>query len=215
MLTHTEKLLNTYITKPRQTDYIKLVHWFGDEKMLKFNIYQFKDGYRLIPFGDNVYGVYEAKSYSTFDKLYTLNTTYDDKENYSGKLLAIIKFNIISYKQANNEHNKFWEWFYNKNEKRYKSNGTMDYKAAMHNVRLLRTGYEILDEGVVKVKRPDAEELKSIRDGAWSYKEILEYTEEMDNKIKERYKTSPLQKKPNIKLAAEVLMTAQDMMWSK
>jgi len=38
-----------------------------------------------------------------------------------------------------------------------------DTKHAMHLIRLLRMAREILETGVVHVKRPDAEELSAIR----------------------------------------------------
>lgn len=60
-----------------------------------------------------------------------------------------------------------------------------DTKNAMHLVRLLRMCYEILCTGIVQVKRPDADELLAIRNGAWTLKEIREYTEHMDAMIAE------------------------------
>ena len=86
-------------------------------------------------------------------------------------------------------------------------------KHAMHLVRLLRTGVEALQTGEILVKRPDAEELLSIRNGAWTYEELVEYAEMMDNKIKTLYKTTDLPKKPNIKAAAKLVMELQDLIW--
>ena len=58
-----------------------------------------------------------------------------------------------------------------------------------HLVRLMRTGYELMTTGELKVLRPDAEELLAIRNGAWSYEKIVGYAEEMDAKIGEVYDT--------------------------
>lgn len=89
-------------------------------------------------------------------------------------------------------------------------------KHAMHLVRLLRMGVEALEDGVINVFRPDAEELLSIRNGKWTYKEVVEYAEEMDNKVRTvLYPTTQLRKKPDIKLAAELILNVQDMMWTK
>ena len=87
-------------------------------------------------------------------------------------------------------------------------------KHAMHLVRLLRMGEEILTDGVVNVARPDAEELLTIRGGAWTYEEIVQYAEHTDHNIREvLYKTSPLPKAPDLQLAGKVLMECQDIFW--
>lgn len=73
-----------------------------------------------------------------------------------------------------------------------------EWKHAMHLVRLMRMAREVLTEGEVIVKRPDAEELLAIRRGAWSYDELVEWAERQDKELQEIYKTSTvLPKKPN------------------
>ena len=92
----------------------------------------------------------------------------------------------------------------------------VDFKHAMHLVRLLRMGVEALEDGVINVHRVDAEELLSIRSGAWTYEEVVEYAEEMDNKVRNvLYPTTQLRKKPDVKLAAELIINVQDMFWAK
>lgn len=49
-----------------------------------------------------------------------------------------------------------------------------DTKHAMHLVRLMRMGLEILQTGELRVRRPDAEELNAIRDGALTYDQLME-----------------------------------------
>lgn len=89
-----------------------------------------------------------------------------------------------------------------------------DLKHGMHLVRLLRMGEEILTTGQVNVKRPDAQELLSIRNGAWSYEQLVEYGEATDKHIREvLYPKTSLPKKPNIELASELILKIQDMVW--
>jgi hypothetical protein len=110
-----------------------------------------------------------------------------------------------------------WEWKKNRNEVRAKleEHYSFDTKHAMHLVRLMRMGVEILTTGEVLVKRPDAEELLAIRNGAWSYDQIIEYAEYMDNEVREVwYNKTSLPKKPNVKLATKVLIEVQDMCWN-
>lgn len=89
-----------------------------------------------------------------------------------------------------------------------------DMKHGMHLVRLLRMGVEVLRDGVINVKRPDAKELLEIRNGAWTYEQLIEYGEEQNRLIKELYAPkSVLNKKPNVKLAAKLLLDIQNKVW--
>ena len=74
-----------------------------------------------------------------------------------------------------------------------------DTKHGMHLVRLLRMCREILVEGKVYVRRPDAEDLLRIRAGAWSYEEIVAWAEAQDQELYEVMKTSPLPQSPDRK----------------
>ncbi len=60
-----------------------------------------------------------------------------------------------------------------------------DTKHAMHLVRLMRMGVEILERGELLVRRPDAQELNAIRDGAWTFDALLEQTESLRIKMDE------------------------------
>lgn len=48
-----------------------------------------------------------------------------------------------------------------------------DSKHAMHLIRLMRMGLEVLETGDLRVRRDDADELSAIRDGAMSFDELL------------------------------------------
>jgi predicted nucleotidyltransferase len=71
-------------------------------------------------------------------------------------------------------------------------------KHASHLVRLLKMGEEILKEGKVIVHRPDAEELKAIRNGAWTYEQLVNWAETKDAELSQLYETSSLPHAPNI-----------------
>ncbi len=59
-----------------------------------------------------------------------------------------------------------------------------DTKHAMHLVRLMRTGLEILERGELAVRRPDAAELIAIRDGALSFDELLATAARLEEAMK-------------------------------
>lgn len=106
-----------------------------------------------------------------------------------------------AYMHAKRHYDSYRNWAQSRNKKRAALEAKFGYdtKHASHLVRLMRMGKEILSEGKVKVFRPDREELKAIRGGAWSYEQIEEYATSMEQEIIELAKTSELPNKPNSK----------------
>lgn len=91
-----------------------------------------------------------------------------------------------------------WKQYENWKQTRNKSRAIMedkmgfDSKNAMHLIRLLNMGEEILNGKGVLTKRPDAQFLKDIRNGSMTYNQIIDLTEEKKNKIDEAYLNSAL-----------------------
>jgi len=81
-----------------------------------------------------------------------------------------------------------------------------DTKHGMHLVRLLRMGDEILRGDGVIVKRPDAEELLSIRAGAWSFERLEEYALAMDAQLGRTASDSNLPHSPDRTWLNDVLV---------
>jgi len=98
------------------------------------------------------------------------------------------------------EWQQFQDWKKNRNPDRAKLEEQFGYdtKHAMHLVRLLRMCREILTEGKVIVRRPDAEDLLRIRAGAWNYYELVEWAAKQDVELTELSKVSKLPKKPDL-----------------
>ena len=105
------------------------------------------------------------------------------------------------YINAKRHFDSYMQWKHGRNKKRADLEAKFGYdtKHAFHLVRLMRMGKEILSEGKVLVFRPDAEELKEIRNGSWSYDKIEEYAHTMEQEIIALMDTSPLPKEPNRK----------------
>ena len=104
-----------------------------------------------------------------------------------------------AYRVAKREWQQFNEWKENRNKERYalEEKYGIDCKHASHLVRLFRECIELLRDGKLNVKRPDAEELLFIRNGGWSYEKIMEFAEESDKTLNELYITSKLPKEPD------------------
>lgn len=109
--------------------------------------------------------------------------------------------NELRYASAMKNWKRYLSWKASRNKKRaeLEEKFKFDTKHASHLVRLMRMGVEILNTGKVNVDRTniDAEELKAIRDGAWSYDQIEEYSQQMDKQLDELYKISTLPKNPD------------------
>lgn len=93
------------------------------------------------------------------------------------------------YRAASREYQSYKDWEKNRNPERaeWEKKYGYDLKHSVHLVRLMLMCKEILLEGKVIVKRPDAGFLKDIKAGAWSFDELLKWTKRMDKEIKEIY----------------------------
>ena len=81
-----------------------------------------------------------------------------------------------------------------------------DTKHALHLIRLLRMGTEILRTGEVHVRRRDAAELLQIRRGEWSFERVIEEATALMAGINEAAPHSPLPDAPNEAAADELLI---------
>lgn len=207
------------VERPQHIDFISLVHNFTGEKMFKVDLRDYATGHRLVPYSGDTYGVYREDGYTPYNhETGALNTDYEGDTHSLGTPLFIIKFNKAVYASAKETWENYWTWKKNRNEARSALEEQFGYdtKHAMHLVRLLRMGAEALEQGVLHVKRPDAAELLSIRHGKWTYDEVVEYAEYMENYVhKVLYPKTCLPKRPDLAFAAELTMAIQDLAWNK
>ena len=106
------------------------------------------------------------------------------------------------YKSKLKEWHAYNKWKEERNPQRAELEAKFGYnsKHAMHLVRLMRMCEEIISTGEIRVKRPDAKELLEIRDGAWSYEDLIAWSEQQELKIQKLYdNTNVVPKEPNRK----------------
>jgi len=103
------------------------------------------------------------------------------------------------YKQAKTEWKQYQTWKSERNPARAKMEATFGYdgKHALHLVRLMRMCREILTSGIVNVFRQDAEELKGLLVGSWTFDALMSWAEAQDRELPILAKESPLPKEPN------------------
>ena len=201
--------------KPVRSDFLTILHNYTSNN--KSKVIDFKYDHALIPYGSNIFAVVKWSG----ESLYNTDGSIRTPKNVSSDMFklpvqCLVKLNETSYNDTCSWVDKYWSWYNGRNAVRAEMEREYGYdlKFAMHLVRLLRTADECLSTGIINVFRPDAQELLAIRNGSWTYHELVEYTEHMDNKIKELYKTTDLPKVPDVKLAARLLMQVQDSIWS-
>lgn len=99
------------------------------------------------------------------------------------------------YEAAARHFKQYQEWKKNRNTARaeLEAKHGFDSKHGAHLVRLLRMGREILTTGKVHVWRgpggsDDADEIRSVRDGAWTYDQLVEWAEKEDAELEAIYR---------------------------
>jgi predicted nucleotidyltransferase len=109
----------------------------------------------------------------------------------------------------------YQEWKVNRNPARAEMEAKFgfDGKHASHLVRLSKCCKELLTDGVLRVRRPDAEELLSIRNGAWSFEYLLEWFKNQEEEIEQLYKTSTLRNTPNINKINDLCVQLVESSW--
>jgi predicted nucleotidyltransferase len=205
--------------QPKPCEHLQVVQWLGRDKNLHPSLSLYREGYRLIPFGNEMYGVVQSTGHRLWDDLGNLNDKFEgDRTEHNNTYLMVVKWNRDEFKVRLEKWNQYWTWKRERNKTRsaLEEEHGYDTKHAMHLVRLLRMGVEALRDGVINVRRPDAKELLSIRNGAWTYEELVAYAEDMDRQVHEVwYPSTKLRKKPDVHYAAKLVMDVQDSIWSK
>ncbi len=99
--------------------------------------------------------------------------------------------------QRNWEQYQSWVRTRNPTRAQLEAQHGYDCKHGMHLVRLMRMCRELLETGCFNVRRPDAEELLSIRHGAWSYDRLMDWAKAQETDLAQVYLRSPLPAQPD------------------
>lgn len=175
-------------------------------KWLTINSYsQQKCGLVNIPHVKDVYGIYvdpDSKfEYKGILRKESATTVLLSSIPKGEEPLGYLYFNQDGYVKYCKDYREYWDWVAKRNESRYQNNikhgKNYDSKNMMHTFRLLEMAIEILNTGEIRVKRPNREELLSIRNGEWPYDELIKMANQKMKEVEEAYKTSHLQDEPD------------------
>lgn len=144
---------------------------------------------------DNWPGEYER---AAFEKM--VSTLSIPKE------ITTLMVREIQYKNDLKEYNSWEHWAKERNADRKALEIAFSYdtKHAAHLIRLMRMGCEILESGVVKTLRPDAEELLAIRNGKISYEELMAEFKKLEERLELAYKNTQLPRVVNYEKIQEL-----------
>ncbi len=169
----------------------------------------------------NVYGLY-------YDETQSLGYRgIWQKENATTVLLSSIPvgasplthlyFNEDGFTKYCKDYKAYWRWVAQRNEQRYQANTAhgknYDAKNMMHTFRLLAMAEEILQQGKVLVKRPDRENLLSIRRGEWSYEDLLAAAAKKMQAVTLAHQKSTLPDQPDANFIDQLLIKLRTMLY--
>lgn len=211
------------VEPPEQKDFITVLYSLSDEKYKKAPL----EGFYALAIGDNNFALFDANKTPDFkgcnwvDKKGCISPLTANKRDefvhLERKPDILIKYRVEDYKKAHNKWKEYWTWKDNRNEIRsgleYKFG--YDTKHAMHIIRLLESGEEILRTGQVKVKRDNAQFLLDIRFGAYSYDEMVEMVAKKKAKAEESFLLSKLPEQISKEFTQKIMIEMYESHWNK
>ncbi|MBK6734044.1 MAG: nucleotidyltransferase domain-containing protein [bacterium] len=110
------------------------------------------------------------------------------------------------YRAAKQHFEQYQHWLRNRNAARAELEQRFGYdtKHAMHLIRLQRMAREALEHGELRVHREDRDELLAIRDGAWSFDELMRRCDDLASAIHRAMSDSVLRESPDETLLGEL-----------
>lgn len=126
-------------------------------------------------------------------------------------------FDQAAYEMALKGWRHYWEWKNTRNEERaaLEAEHGFDTKHAMHLIRLLRMGAEIMRGEGVHVKRADREELLAVRNGQFTYEEIVALAEDYERQLDNLYQTSSLPNSPDVAKLNKLMLGIYRDYWAQ
>jgi predicted nucleotidyltransferase len=117
-----------------------------------------------------------------------------------------------AYQAALKHWSQYQAWRKNRNPARAELERKYGYdtKHAMHLLRLLKMGAEILETGQVHVFRPDREWLEAVRNGLLTYEELLEVVTSYETLLGKLYDRSSLPDEPDFEVAEALVVELQE-----
>ena len=133
----------------------------------------------------------------TYDILTELKINSEEFDIYAARYLGLGD-NLMEafkkerqYKQAKRNYDNYLSWKTNRNPERavLEEKYGFDCKHASQLYRLYVTCIDLLTTGKLIVKRPDAEQILAIKNGAWSFEQLMEWAKAQEEILNVLYDT--------------------------
>ena len=135
------------------------------------------------------------------------------------KPIAWMQCNVDAYKTHCRSHREYWQWVSERNEDRYATNTQhghdYDSKNLMHTLRLLDQATEIAKEGSIQLPRPNADWLKQVKRGDYTYEDILKIADEKSDEMNAAFDASSLPDRPDRNLVNNLLLEIRNHLFQK
>lgn len=120
-----------------------------------------------------------------------------------------------SYTNCLRDWQHYQDWKKNRNPARAEMEAKwgFDLKHAMHLVRLSRCCKELMTDGILRVRRTDAEELLAIRNGAWTFDQLMEWFEKQTKEVDALYEKCTLPDSPKMKKISDLCIKMVEASW--
>ena len=118
---------------------------------------------------------------------------------------------------ARRQWKQYRGWLNHRNPKRAALEARFGYdtKHALHLLRLMRMGAEILKGEGVQVLRKDREELLAVRDGIWSYEQLMKQAELLSLELRQAKRESALPEQPDDEALNRLCVEICESNWEK
>ncbi len=204
---------------PVPSDFMRMVHNITLDR--SFNSRMPREGnWTAVGMGQDLFLLYPYGEGSWFDVSGNLRTF--SREQVRGMLdtspvpSAMVRWDRKEYERRKLDHDNYWTWKRERNPERAALEAARGYdaKAAGHLIRMLRQAHEALSEGVVRVRRPDAAELLSIRQGEWPMERVMEEAERLDAALPDAAARTALPSAIDPARLADIVMEMYDRAWA-
>ncbi len=221
-----KKIVNPMPEEKRTVlDFCYILHQQGSIRLKEWckinKLQQERIGLVNIPHFKDTYGVYYdtdgTLDYKGIMRKPTASTVLLSSIPKHEEPIAYLSFNQDGYIVYCKDYREYWDWVDNRNEARYQNNlehgKNYDSKNMMHTFRLLDMAEEILKEGKIIVKRPNREELLSIRNGEWQYDALIEKANEKMHRVEAAFRQSSLPDAPDLEAIKATLVEMRSVFY--
>jgi uncharacterized protein len=195
---------------------IPLKQWLHKKNYLQENC-----GLAAIPHMKGLYALFydasETRGYKGIISSENSNEVSTSSIMKDEKQLAYMFFGVEGYSAYCKSYREYWDWVEKRNEERYSGNmahgKNYDSKNLMHTIRLLQVALEILQEGRLNVHRQNREELLAIKEGKFTYDELIGKADDLMTEIEFAYVKSKLQDEPDRVKCESLLVTVREQLY--